>query len=313
MTVAAFIGSQRAEYRVPVTVSCRALGVSASWYYKWRDRPPTPRQDRAEQLVEAVWESFQASGFTYGSPRVWLDLREAGWRVSVNTVAAVMAAHGWAGRKPPRRRSLTRQGRRPAAPDLVGRRFIANRPDQLWCGDVTYIDTGEGWLYLATVLDLCSRRLLGYAMADTHDAGLTQAALGMAVTARAGEGRTTRGVVFHSDRGSRIHRCHLRHRLPAAGRDPVHGQGRLRAGQRRRRGGQLHDQGRTRPPPPLRQPRRRPHRDRHMDLELLQHPPPALRLRRTVPSGLRKADQHRSHCRPGRPGRIETVSTITGD
>ncbi len=202
MTVAAFIGSQRAEYRVPVTVSCRALGVSASWYYKWRDRPPRPRQDRAEQLVEAVWESFQASGFTYGSPRVWLDLREAGWRVSVNTVAAVMAAHGWAGRKPPRRRSLTRQGRRPAAPDLVGRRFIANRPDQLWCGDVTYIDTGEGWLYLATVLDLCSRRLLGYAMADTHDAGLTQAALGMAVTARAGEGRTTRGVVFHSDRGS---------------------------------------------------------------------------------------------------------------
>ena len=202
VSVAAFTSSQRAEYRVPVTVSCRALGVSASWYYKWRDRPPRPRQDRAEQLVEAVWESFQASGFTYGSPRVWLDLREAGWRVSVNTVAAVMAAHGWAGRKPPRRRSLTRQGRRPAAPDLVGRHFIANRPDQLWCGDVTYIDTGEGWLYPATVLDLCSRRLLGYAMADTHDAGLTQAALGMAVTARAGEGRTTRGVVFHSDRGS---------------------------------------------------------------------------------------------------------------
>jgi putative transposase len=202
VTVAAFISSQRAEHDVPVTLACRALGVSPSWFYKWRDRPPTPRQDRAEQLVEAVWGSFRASGFTYGSPRVWLDLHEAGWRVSVNTVAAVMAAHGWAGRKPPRRRSLTRQGRRPAAPDLVGRRFIANRPDQLWCGDVTYIDTGEGWLYLASVLDLCSRRLLGYAMADTHDAGLTEAALRMAVTTRTGEGRTTRGVVFHSDRGS---------------------------------------------------------------------------------------------------------------
>lgn len=202
MTVAAFISSQRAEHQVPVIVSCRALGVSPSWFYKWRDRPPTPRAERAEALAEVVWESFKASGFTYGSPRVWLDLHEAGWRVSVNTVAAVMAEHGWAGRKPPRRRSLTRQGRRPAAPDLVGRRFIATEPDQLWCGDVTYIDTDEGWLYLATVLDLCSRRLLGYAMADTHDAGLTEAALRMAVTARAGEGRTSRGVVFHSDRGS---------------------------------------------------------------------------------------------------------------
>jgi putative transposase len=202
MTVVAFISSQRAEHQVPVAVACRALGVSSSWYYKWRDRPPTPRADRTEQLTAAIWESFRASGFVYGSPRVWLDLHEAGWRVSVNTVAAVMAEHGWAGRKPPRRRSLTRPGRRPAAPDLVGRRFNADRPDQLWCGDVTYIDTDEGWLYLATVLDLCSRRLLGYAMGDTHDAGLTEAALRMAVTARVGQGRTTRGVVFHSDRGS---------------------------------------------------------------------------------------------------------------
>jgi putative transposase len=202
VTVAAFITSQRADHDVPVTVACRALGVSQSWFYKWRDRPPTRRQTRAAALAEAVWESFRGSGFTYGSPRVWLDLVEAGWRVSKNTVAAVMASHGWAGRRRPRRRSLTRQGRRPAALDLVGRRFVAARPDQLWCGDVTYVDTDEGWLYLATVLDLCSRRLLGYAMADTHDAGLTEAALGMAVTTRAGEGRTIRGVVFHSDRGS---------------------------------------------------------------------------------------------------------------
>jgi putative transposase len=132
VTVAAFIGSQRAEHAVPVTVACRALGVSASWYYQWRDRPPTARQNRQVGLAEAIWASLQASGFVYGSPRVWLDLVEAGWRVLVNTVAAVMACHGWAGRKPPRRRSLTRQGRRAAVPDLVGRRFIAARPDQLW-------------------------------------------------------------------------------------------------------------------------------------------------------------------------------------
>jgi putative transposase len=193
VTVAAFIGSQRAEHQVPVTIACRALGVSPSWFYKWRERPPTPRQDRHAELVDAVWESFKDSGFVYGSPRVWLDLFEAGWRVSVNTVAGIMAEHGWAGRKPPRRRSLTRQGRRPVAPDLVSRRFWAARPDQLWCGDVTY---------LATVLDLCSRRLLGYAMGAAHDAALTEAALRMAVTTRAGEGRTTRGVIFHTDRGS---------------------------------------------------------------------------------------------------------------
>jgi len=154
-----------------------------------------------------------------------------------------MAEHGWAGRRPPRRRSLTRQGRRPAAADLVGRRFIATKPDQLWCGDVTYIDTDEGWLYLATVLDLCSRRLLGYAMADAHDAGLTEAALRMAVTARAGEGRTTRGVVFHSDRGSEYTAETFAAACTPRGRGPVHGPGGLSAGQRRRRGRELHDQG----------------------------------------------------------------------
>jgi hypothetical protein len=83
VTVAAFISSQRADHDVPVAVSCQALGVSPSWFYKWRDRPPTARQDRAAELAEAIWESFQASGFVYGSPRVWLDLHEAGWRVSV--------------------------------------------------------------------------------------------------------------------------------------------------------------------------------------------------------------------------------------
>ena len=78
MTVAAFISSCRADYAVPVTVCCRALGVSASWYYKWRDRPPTARQDRRAELAYAVWESFKDSGFVYGSPRVWLALVEAG-------------------------------------------------------------------------------------------------------------------------------------------------------------------------------------------------------------------------------------------
>jgi len=203
VSVAAFISSQRADHRVPTTVSCRALGVSLSWYYKWRDRPPTLRQERAVELEEAIWVSFKASGFTYGSPRVWTDLFEAGWRVSKNTVARIMNENSWFGRPPRKRRSLTRQERRAqAAPDLVGRAFWAPRPDQRWCGDVTYIDTAEGTVYLASVLDLCSRRLLGYAFSDHHDAALTQAAVQMAVTTRIGQGHTVRGVVFHSDRGS---------------------------------------------------------------------------------------------------------------
>lgn len=195
----AHITTQRADHGIPVRVSCRALGVSESWFYKHRDRPPTPREERFADLVEAVWESFSASGFTYGSPRVVQDLWQAGWTVSVNTVARIMADHGWAGRTRPRRRSLTRQGRRSAAPDRVRRVFSADAPDRVWCGDVTMIRTAEGPLYLATVLDLFSRRALGYAMSPRHDQDLTVAALRMAVTTRGGKRPAT---VWHTDRGS---------------------------------------------------------------------------------------------------------------
>lgn len=199
MTVTAFISSQRAEYRVPVRLSCRALGVSESWYFKHRDRPPTPAQSRRAALAEAVAEAFEVSGGTYGSPRVALELQAAGWRVSANTVAQLMRQQGLVARVVRRRRSLTRQGTRPAAADLVERRFSADRPDTVWVGDVTMIRTGQGPLYLATVLDLFSRRLLGYAMSAHHDAELTAASLQMAATARGGD---VDGVVFHSDRGS---------------------------------------------------------------------------------------------------------------
>ena len=109
------------------------------------------------------------SGGTYGSPRITLDLWTEGWQVSVNTVAEIMAELGLQGRKPPRRRSLTRQGKRKAAPDLVHRRFDAVAPDVLWYGDMTEIETGEDKIYLATVIDAFSRRCLGYAMGEHHD------------------------------------------------------------------------------------------------------------------------------------------------
>lgn len=140
---------------------------------------------------------FDASGGTYGSPRVILELRAAGWRVGENTVTQLIAELGLAGRKPKRRRSLTKPGKRPTAPDRVRRQFNAVAPNLLWCGDLTVIETDEGKLYLAMVLDLFSRRMLGYAMSGQHDADLA-VRCGMAAASRGGN---VDGVIFHSDRG----------------------------------------------------------------------------------------------------------------
>jgi len=177
--------------------------VSQSWFYKWRERPPTPRRQRRAELDAAVKASFDDSGGTpgtYGSPRVFEDLIEAGWKVSVNTVAASMARQGLQGRSPKRkRRSLTRPDKAAAPiPDLVQRDFTAEATDQRWCGDLTEIPTDEGKLYLATVLDLASRRLPGFALGDRHDAPLARAALCMAAAVRGGQ---VAGVVFHTDKG----------------------------------------------------------------------------------------------------------------
>ncbi|NLU81121.1 IS3 family transposase [Micromonospora sp. HNM0581] len=199
MSVAAFIASQRTEHSVPHAVACRALGVSESWFYKWRDRPPTRRDDRRARLSAAVQKVFDDSGGTYGSPRIGIELREQGWQVSDNTIARLMADTGLTARVRRRRRNLTRPGTRPAAPDLVKRRFTAPAADRVWCGDMTEIRTDEGKLYLATVIDLYSRRILGYAMGAHHDAGLVVAALNMAAVTRGGN---IDGVIFHSDRGS---------------------------------------------------------------------------------------------------------------
>ncbi|MGQ0826248.1 MAG: IS3 family transposase [Actinomycetota bacterium] len=203
MTVASFVAAQRTEHGVGHARALRALGMPASTFYKWHNRPPTPRQVRRAELDTAVRASFEDSGGnpgTYGSPRVREDLVEAGWRVSTKTVAASMVRQGLAGRSPKRkRRSLTRPDKAAAPiPDLVERDFGAEAINQKWCGDLTEIPTDEGELYLATVEDLASRRLPGFAIGEHHDAALAKAALCMAAAVRGGD---IAGVIFHTDKG----------------------------------------------------------------------------------------------------------------
>jgi transposase InsO family protein len=200
VSVAGFIAAQRTDHDVPHALACRALGVAESWFYKWRDRPATGRDRRRAELDAAVRGSFDESGGTYGSPRVLDDLREAGWRVSKKTVEASMVRQGLVGRPKKRRKNLTRPDRRAVPfPDHLRRDFTAPAPDIRWVGDMTEIPTGEGKLYLATVVDLFSRRLPGFAMSTHPDAELACAAINTAVAVRGGH---VAGVIFHSDRGS---------------------------------------------------------------------------------------------------------------
>jgi putative transposase len=152
-------------------------------------------------LVAEIRRIHARSHGTYGAPRVHAELRRRGWAANHKRVERLMRAHGIVGYRPRRRRGLTRQDRAaPPAPDLLGRLFDPERPDVAWCGDVTYIPTDEGWLYLASVIDLASRHLLGYSMGTHHDAQLVCDALQAAVTTR-GRPRMP-DTIFHSDRGA---------------------------------------------------------------------------------------------------------------
>jgi putative transposase len=198
--VAALIAAQRDEHGIPAAVACRALGVSRSWFYKHEDGALPPRMARRALLAAEVRRLFAAHRGTYGSPRITADLREAGWRVSENTVAQLMREQGLAARRKKKRKSATRPGRgRWRAPDLVKRDFPAAGINLKWYGDGTEIPTGQGKLYLASVLDMGSRRVLGFALGEHHDAQLAYGALAMAVAVRGGQ---VPGVILHTDQGS---------------------------------------------------------------------------------------------------------------
>jgi transposase InsO family protein len=206
--VAAFIASQRESRGIPHAVSCRALGVSESWFYKWKDGDHSARRARRERLKAEVRRLFEAHKGKRGSPMITADLRDLGWRVSKNTVAALMAEMGLAARPKRRRKGTTRPGKgRWKAPDLVKRDFPAAGINVKWYGDGTDIDTDEGKLYLDSVLDVGSRRVLGFALGEHHDAELAYGALVMAVAVRGG---AVPGVIMHTDQGSEYTAAYFR-------------------------------------------------------------------------------------------------------
>lgn len=198
------IEAQKATHDVTRMVDL--LGVSRSGYYAWaarRGAPPGPRAARREDLVVKIKVAHHASDGVNGAPRILADLREAGEVVSRKTVARLMREHEIRGISPrPWRPVTTIADANPhAIPDLVERRFDRGALNAVWTSDITYLATGQGWLYLAAVRDGCSRRVLGYAFADTLHTDVVERALRRAVTFRGAHAGSTAGVIFHADRG----------------------------------------------------------------------------------------------------------------
>jgi transposase InsO family protein len=193
-----FILVHEGEFRV--TCMCRALGVRRSGYYAWRKRGPSARELADEALVKPMREEFDHSRKTYGSPRVHVVLHRQGVVCGHNRVARLMQRHGIVAhsRRPSHPVTTQRQAGVEAAPNRLNQDFSALAPNQKWVSDFTYIPTAEGWLYLAVVLDLFSRKVVGWAMSERMDTALVLAALRMALCGR----RPPAGLLHHSDRGS---------------------------------------------------------------------------------------------------------------
>ena len=196
----ACIARHRGEYALQLM--CRILEVSDSGFYAWRRRPPCQRAIADEMLMARIRIAHEASDGSYGGPRVHRDLKDEGLRVGKKRVARLMRAQGLVARPPTRHwvRTTDSAHAYPIAPNLLARRFDGNgiaALDRVWVSDLTYVPTGAGWLYLAVVLDLKSRRVVGWAMRETLHADLALSALQMALVTR----RPEPGLVHHSDRG----------------------------------------------------------------------------------------------------------------
>jgi len=196
---------QQHTSQFPIRHLCRLLEVSPAGYYAWRERPVSARQQATAHLKASIRAVHAHSRGTYGRRRVHAQLQAQGQPCSRNRVARLMRQEGLQGRAPRRRRVVTTDSKHalPVAPNRLAEHGPVTGPDQVWVSDITYLRTEEGWLYLATVLDLYSRRIVGWSLQERVDRSLTLAALDMALKGR----RPPAGLLHHSDRGSQ-YACH---------------------------------------------------------------------------------------------------------
>jgi len=193
----AFIAAEKAHF--PVTIMCRLLAVSRAGFYAWRRRPVAARTRQDQVLAAAIATIYAEHHGRYGSPRVHAELRERGQRSGRKRIARLMRAQKLHAR-PRRRYRATTDSRHtlPISPNLLARRFSVTRPNTAWVTDMTYLWTPQGWLYLAVIIDLFSRRVVGWSMSERLDRKLALDALHMALAQR----RPSHGLIHHSDRGS---------------------------------------------------------------------------------------------------------------
>lgn len=203
----------------PVQFMCRMFGVSRSGYYGWRDRPPSRRGREDTALTEKVREIHRRSRETYGSPRVHAELRALGTRCGRKRVERLMRKAGLRGCMRGRRKGTTRRDKSAPAGDLVKRNFAATKVDRVWVADITYVATREGFLYLAFILDVYSRRIVGWAMESHLRTELVVDALQMAVWRR----KPAPGLVHHSDQGVQYTALSFSKRLKEVGIKPSMG------------------------------------------------------------------------------------------
>ena len=208
-----FIEDRRADY--PVALMCDVLGVSPAGYYAWRSRPESRRSAANRALVDDIKRVHRDTRGRYGSPRIHVELKAQGRGASRGRIERLMRRHGIRAIMARPRRVRTTDSRHdlPIAPNLLDRSFSATAPNRVWLADITYIETDQGWLYLAAVMDLYSRRIVGWAMADHLRASLPLAALRMAISAQ----RPGVGLIHHSDRGVQYASADYRKLMQSAG------------------------------------------------------------------------------------------------
>src|SRR3989440_5403361 len=208
-----FIEDHRADY--PVRIMCGALEVSPAGYYAWRSRPESRRSAANRDLLDHITQVHRDTRGRYGSPRIHVELKAQARGVRRGRIERLMRNHGIRAIRPRPRRVRPTDSRHglPIAPNLLGRNFFAAAPNRIWLADITYIETDQGWLYLAAVMDLYSRRIVGWAMADHLRADLPLAALKMAISGQ----RPGAGLIHHSDRGVQYASADYRKVMQSAG------------------------------------------------------------------------------------------------